>query len=182
MALGTGLPSPHAPGREEPGGPGVSEAGLLVTQLPSPSLLPTLGSQPRPDPSALGAAVNSWVPAMWDHWEGALWIPPSRNFGRIRDKPCPRASEKCSCQTAGMPAHHSLSFRLSQEVPSGMGMWVLLLGSVLTHYCCRDAEQECVCVCVPCSDSSATPSFPSQPEGKIGLPRANPRGRLRSPS
>ena len=30
----------------------------------------------------------------------------------------------------------------------------------------------------PCSDSSATPSFPSQPEGKIGLPRANPRGRL----
>ena len=32
------------------------------------------------------------------------------------------------------------------------------------------------------SDSSATPSFPSQPEGKIGLPRANPRGRLRSPS
>ena len=27
-----------------------------------------------------------------------------------------------------------------------------------------------------CSDSSATPSFPSQPEGKIGLPRANPRG------
>ena len=29
----------------------------------------------------------------------------------------------------------------------------------------------------PCSDSSATPSFPSQPEGKIGLPRANPRGR-----
>ena len=25
-------------------------------------------------------------------------------------------------------------------------------------------------------------SFPSQPEGKIGLPRANPRGRLRSPS
>ena len=23
---------------------------------------------------------------------------------------------------------------------------------------------------------------PSQPEGKIGLPRANPRGRLRSPS
>ena len=30
--------------------------------------------------------------------------------------------------------------------------------------------------------SSATPSFPSQPEGKIGLPRANPRGRLRSPS
>ena len=31
----------------------------------------------------------------------------------------------------------------------------------------------------PCSDSSATPSFPSQPEGKIGLPRANPRGRLR---
>ena len=35
----------------------------------------------------------------------------------------------------------------------------------------------------PCSDSSATPSFPSQPEGKIGLPRANPRGRLwRGPS
>ena len=31
----------------------------------------------------------------------------------------------------------------------------------------------------PCSDSSATPSFPSQPEGKIGLPRANPRGRLK---
>ena len=30
----------------------------------------------------------------------------------------------------------------------------------------------------PCSDSSATPSFPSQPEGKVGLPRANPRGRL----
>ena len=29
----------------------------------------------------------------------------------------------------------------------------------------------------PCSDSSASPSFPSQPEGKIGLPRANPRGR-----
>ena len=28
----------------------------------------------------------------------------------------------------------------------------------------------------PCGDSSATPSFPSQPEGKIGLPRANPRG------
>ena len=32
----------------------------------------------------------------------------------------------------------------------------------------------------PCGDSSATPSFPSQPEGKIGLPRANPRGGLRS--
>ena len=30
----------------------------------------------------------------------------------------------------------------------------------------------------PCSDSSTAPSFPSQPEGKIGLPRANPRGRL----
>ena len=30
----------------------------------------------------------------------------------------------------------------------------------------------------PCGDSSATPSFPWQPEGKIGLPRANPRGRL----
>ena len=29
---------------------------------------------------------------------------------------------------------------------------------------------------------SVIPSFPSQPEGKIGLPRANPRGRLRSPS
>ena len=27
-----------------------------------------------------------------------------------------------------------------------------------------------------------TLGFPSQPEGKIGLPRANPRGRLRSPS
>ena len=34
----------------------------------------------------------------------------------------------------------------------------------------------------PCSDSSAASSFPSQPEEKIGLPRANPRGRLRSPS
>ena len=33
-----------------------------------------------------------------------------------------------------------------------------------------------------CSDASATPGFPSQPEGKIGLPRANPRGMLRSPS
>ena len=32
------------------------------------------------------------------------------------------------------------------------------------------------------NDFSATPSFPSQPEGKIGLPRANPRGSLRSPS
>ena len=32
----------------------------------------------------------------------------------------------------------------------------------------------------PCSDSSASPSVPSQPEGKIGLPRANPRGRLTS--
>ena len=31
----------------------------------------------------------------------------------------------------------------------------------------------------PCSDSSATPSFPSQLEWKMGLPRANPRGRLR---
>ena len=30
--------------------------------------------------------------------------------------------------------------------------------------------------------AGTTPSFPSQPEGKIGLPRANPRGRLRSPS
>ena len=30
--------------------------------------------------------------------------------------------------------------------------------------------------------SSATPCYPSQPEGKSGLPRANPRGRLRSPS
>ena len=28
-----------------------------------------------------------------------------------------------------------------------------------------------------CSDSSATPSFPSQPEGKFGLPMANTRGR-----
>ena len=28
----------------------------------------------------------------------------------------------------------------------------------------------------PCSDSSATPSFPSQPEGKIGLPRVPLRG------
>ena len=27
-----------------------------------------------------------------------------------------------------------------------------------------------------------TVCLPSQPEGKIGLPRANPRGRLRSPS
>ena len=34
----------------------------------------------------------------------------------------------------------------------------------------------------PCSDSSATPSFPSQPEGKIGLPRANPRGYFLLPS
>ena len=65
MAFGAGLLSPHALGREEPGGPGASEAGLVVTQLPSPSLLPTLGSQPRPDPSALRADVNSWVPATW---------------------------------------------------------------------------------------------------------------------
>ena len=42
--------------------------------------------------------------------------------------------------------------------------------------CARDPQEP-----VPCSDSSATPSLPSQPEGKIGLPRANPRGRLRSP-
>ena len=34
----------------------------------------------------------------------------------------------------------------------------------------------------PCSDSSRTPSFPSQLQGKIGLPRANPRGSLKSPS
>ena len=33
----------------------------------------------------------------------------------------------------------------------------------------------------PCSDSSRTPSFPSQLQGKIGLPRANPRkGRQRT--
>ena len=32
----------------------------------------------------------------------------------------------------------------------------------------------------PCSDSSRTPSFPSQLQGKIGLPRANPRGSLKS--
>ena len=31
----------------------------------------------------------------------------------------------------------------------------------------------------PCSDSSRTPSFPSQLELKIGLPRANPRGSLK---
>ena len=30
--------------------------------------------------------------------------------------------------------------------------------------------------------NSTTPSFPSQPEGKIGLPRANPRGSQKSPS
>ena len=30
----------------------------------------------------------------------------------------------------------------------------------------------------PREHSSATPSFPSQPEGKIGLPRANPRAAL----
>ena len=30
----------------------------------------------------------------------------------------------------------------------------------------------------PLRGSSATPSFPSQPEGKIGLPRANPRVML----
>ena len=34
----------------------------------------------------------------------------------------------------------------------------------------------------PLSDSSATPSFASQLESKIGLPRANPRGSLKSPS
>ena len=34
----------------------------------------------------------------------------------------------------------------------------------------------------PNGELFTTPSFPSQPEGKIGLPRANPRGRLRSPS
>ena len=34
----------------------------------------------------------------------------------------------------------------------------------------------------PCSDSSRTPSFSSQLQGKIGLPRANPRGSLKSPS
>ena len=33
-----------------------------------------------------------------------------------------------------------------------------------------------------CSDTNANPSFPWQLEGKIGLPRANPRGSLRSPS
>ena len=35
---------------------------------------------------------------------------------------------------------------------------------------------------LPSPNAPGTPSFPSQPEGKIGLPRANPRGRLRSPS
>ena len=105
---------------------------------PSPDLTP-LPSRLLSNPGSLQCG---------DHWEGALGIPPSRNFGWVRDKPCARASEKCSCQTAGRPAHHSLSVRLSQEVPPGMGMWVLLLGSVLTHHCCRDAQQECVCVCV----------------------------------
>ena len=45
---------------------------------------------------------------------------------------------------------------------------------------CFSHVQLCATLCTvacqrPCSDSSATPSFPSQPEGKIGLPRANPR-------
>lgn len=75
MALGAGLPSPRAPGREEPGGPGASEAGLVVTQLPSPSLLPTLGAQPRPDPCALRAALKSWVPAMWGPLGGRAGDP-----------------------------------------------------------------------------------------------------------
>ena len=46
----------------------------------------------------------------------------------------------------------------------------------------REAWHAAIHGVAKCSDSSATPSFPSQPEGKIGLPRANPRGRLRSPS
>ena len=29
-------------------------------------------------------------------------------------------------------------------------------------------------------NTSATPSVPSQPEGKIGLPRANPRGAIKA--
>ena len=35
---------------------------------------------------------------------------------------------------------------------------------------------------VMCGSLGTTPSFPSQLEGKFGLPRANPRGSLRSPS
>ena len=37
-------------------------------------------------------------------------------------------------------------------------------------------------VSLACSDSSTTSSFPSQLEGKFGLPRANTRGSLKSPS
>ena len=46
----------------------------------------------------------------------------------------------------------------------------------------RRGEGERVLALESREGTRASPSFPSQPEGKIGLPRANPRGRLMSPS
>ena len=52
--------------------------------------------------------------------------------------------------------------------------YLSVLGGPTRHGSLFHCVRQC---CGPCA-----PSFPSQPEGKIGLPRANPRGRLRSPS
>ena len=46
----------------------------------------------------------------------------------------------------------------------------------------EESVKEHPAVSVEALAEESAPSFPSQPEGKIGLPRANPRGRLRSPS
>ena len=77
----------------------------------------------------------------------------------------------------------------SRSDPEPQGKWVylsfspLLCASLLfTAICKASSDSHFAFLLRPCSDSSATPSFPSQPEGKIGPSAVNASQTTRSTS
>ena len=100
-----------------------------------------------------GASERRGILRNWRGLSGLHWVWRNGRGPHLEGRQAPQASSAFRTPTAGS---------LQRNIRSR------------THAYVRSLR--------PCSDSSATPSFPSQPEGKIGLPRANPRGRLRSPS
>ena len=81
----------------------------------------------------------------------------------------------------GLNSPHSL-YKLQTFLKTNL-LWSTVALQCCVSFCCTPQRISYIYTLILDSlYSSATPSFPSQPEGKIGLPRANPRGRLRSPS
>ena len=111
-----------------------------------------------------------WTPGVGDRQGGLACCDSCKNTGvgchfllqcmkvkseRDVAQSCPTLSDPIDCSLPGSSVHGIFQTRVLE--------WVAMLSSRGT------------------SQPRATPSFPSQPEGKIGLPRANPRGRLTTP-